>query len=774
MSSPTSQQQQPQQQPQETQHKGITFNIFLIGSEGVGKKSFLSRLKSITTKANPTHIELLSKGDTIIYTPSFPFSYTTCICDQCQPLRFNDEITSEDEDFEVEKSTHMNFRATHKSIIDHFKAHSSPLNSSSESVFIFMYDKTDYTTFEELVNYYESLSRKFHFNNNVNNVLTILISNKQDKQTTFTSTEQNDVTTFIAQYPHIKTYDISTKMSFNFKRFVSQLFEYCLNKKDFAIQHEVLLDIFNFKQSFNKAPRKGLNFDTDNPGVGAYNVNQYNYNSNQELYDSLVNKKTRFTTKIFANKSGPVITSESNQRRVCINDAYNSTQRKNVILPPKSKRNTLLAGVGQMMLGSITPGYSFPSKPGMFALKSKRAELRDKRNNELQSSFDDNSISNLSRNSSPKSRTINNDDYYQQAIERKNSYNENQSAERQEQRNKYALMQQENISNIQRGYINKSNTIVGKYNKDNELTEEEKKEKARQHYYDIIYSKNTIHLQHDDTKSKRLLNEKNKQIRSAKNVGPQSYDTRGDMLNPNKGVTIVPKRNVREAEVFTAPYQCIPTEFDVLVNKQKDYSISYSPRTDNKDIRDYMNEAEDERVNQLMNSIDTKHEKHLENKKKNEKYLHVQMFLDRVKANEQRHNEIMKEHQKEEDKYYKHLYKSQPVKEICYTQVETQSPAYSMQGRYNKDNQHEDKFVLRRSLGGRYAVTEGNEGEKELASPNFNYVKPKPQMCAFGKAERFTSDDNGNDNDKASNYNAGYDNNNTLQDSVSFSNKEPL
>ena len=48
--------------------------------------------------------------------------------------------------------------------------------------------------------------------------------------------------------------------------------------------------------------------------------------------------------------------------------------------------------------------------------------------------------------------------------------------------------------------------------------------------YDIIYSKNTIHLQHDDTKSKRLLTEKNKQIRSAKNVGPQSYDTRGDML----------------------------------------------------------------------------------------------------------------------------------------------------------------------------------------------------------------------------------------------------
>jgi hypothetical protein len=47
-------------------------------------------------------------------------------------------------------------------------------------------------------------------------------------------------------------------------------------------------------------------------------------------------------------------------------------------------------------------------------------------------------------------------------------------------------------------------------------------------------------------------------------------------------------------------------------------------------------------------------------------------------------------------------------------------------------------------------------------------------MCAFGKAERFTSDDNGNNNDKASNYNVSYDNNNTLQDSVSFSNKEPL
>ena len=761
--------------PNQTQeHKGISFNIFLIGSEGVGKKSFLSRLKGITTKANPSNIEILSKGDTIIYTPSFTFSYTTCICDQCQPLRFNDEITNEDEDFEIEKSSHMNFRPTHKSIIDHFKVHSSPLNSPIESVFVFMYDKTDYATFEELVYYYESLSRKFHFNN-ANDTLIILLSNKQDKQTTFTPNEQAEVSNFLSKHPDIKQYDISTKMSFNFKRFVSQLFEHCLTKKDFSIQHETLFSVLDFKQSFNKAPRKGLMFDSDNPGVGAYNVNQYNYNSNQELYDSLVNRKTRFTTKIFANKSGPVITSESNQRRVCINDAYNNTQGHTVILPPKGKRSAL-AGVGQMMLGSITPGYSFPCKPGMFALKSKRAELREKRNNELQSSFDENSISTLSRNSSPKTRTINDDDYYKQAIERKNSYNENQSAERQEQRHKYSLMQQENISNIQHSYINKSNTIVGKYNKDSGLTEEEKKEKARQHYYDIIYSKNTIHLKHDDTKSKRLLNEKNKQIRSAKNVGPQSYDTRGDMLNPNKGITIVPKRHVREAEVFTAPYQCIPSDFDVLVNKQKDYSISYSPRTDNKEFREYMNEAEDERVNQLISSIDTKHEKHLENRKKNEKYLHVQMFLDRVKANEQRHNDIMKEQQKEEDKYYKHLYKSQPVKDICYTQVETQSPAYSMQGRYyNDDNsQHEDKFTLRRSSAGKYAVTEGNENDKELLpSPNFNYVRTKPPMCAFGKAERFTNEDNGASNSN-SNYNSNYENSFTLQDSVSFSNKEPL
>jgi hypothetical protein len=667
----------------------------------------------------------------------------------------------------------MNFRATHQSIIDHFKAHPSPLNTQSESVFIFMYDTTDYTSFEELVNYYESLRRKFHFNN-INNILTVLVANKQDKQTTFTSHEANDVTNFIAQHAHIKPYDISTKMSFNFKRFVSQLFEYCLTRKDFAIQQDTLFNIFNFKQSFNKAPRNGLMFDTDNPGVGAYNVNQYNYNSHQELYDSLVNKKTRFTTKIFANKSGPVITSESNQRRVCINDAYNNTQGHGVILPPKNKRNTLLAGVGQMMLGSMTPGYSFPSKPGMFALKHKRAEMREKRNNELQSSFDENSISTLSRNNSPKTRTINNNDddyYYQQALDRKNTYNEAQSEERQEQRNKYSLMQQENISNIQRGYINKSNTIVDKYEKDSALTEEEKKEKARQHYYDIIYSKNTIHLKHDDTKAKRLLNEKHKQIRSAKNVGPQSYDTRGDMLNPHKGITIVPKRNVREAEVFTAPYQRIPTEFDVLVNKQKDYSISYSPRTDNKEIREYMHETENERVNQLISSIDTKHEKHLANKKKNEKYLHVQMFLDRVKANEQRHSDIMKEQQKEEDKYYKHLYKSQQVKEICYTQVETQAPAYSMQGRYNNKDKNEDKFMLRRSLNGRYAVTEGNESEKELAMPNFNYVKPKAQMCAFGKAERFGNDDN---DVSISGCGGNYENSFTLQDSVSFSNKEPL
>ena len=111
-----------------------------------------------------------------------------------------------------------------------------------------------------------------------------------------------------------------------------------------------------------------------------------------------------------------------------------------------------------------------------------------------------------------------------------------------------------------------------------------------------------------------------------------------------------------------------------------------------------------------------------------------------------------------------------------FNQVETRAPAYSLKGRYNNDSAKEDKFSLRRSLGGQYAITEP-ENEEIHPLPNFNYTKPKAPNCAFGKANRFPTEisetanvgikDEYEDDDDDYGYPFG-------KDSVSFSNKEPL
>lgn len=755
-----------EQHQQET--KRISLNLYIIGSKKVGKKSFVSRLKSIMTKANPTNLEIVPEGDIILYTPNLTLSYMTCICDECHLIRFNDEISNEDEDFEIERKSRKSFKPTHKSVIDFITNHKNPINSNTEHIFIFMYDITNYSTFEDMIYYYESLRRKFHFEEN--KFTTIVLANKNDRQAFCTRNEQNEVTNFALRNPDIKQYEISTKINFNFKQFVSQLFEFCLVKKDIPIQQGSIYGLLNFKQSFNKSARNALEVESTTPGVGTYNLDQYVFQNKKEIYDSLVNKNTRFHTKIFANKSGPVITKVTNKRKACINDVFENPI--SLLLPTK---NNSLTEAGQMMVGGMTPGFSFPNKPGLHGFKNKRAEMREKRKNELQSSFDDDSISNLSRSNSPKERKINGEDYLKQAMERKNSFNEIQSSERQEQRNKYSKLQQENYANIQTDNMNKAIITSEKNSDDIFLTEEEKKEKARQHYYNIIYGKNALHLSHDESKLKHLAQEKHRKMRSARIVGPQSYDIRGNMLNPKKGISMVPKRNMQSNEIFTAPYQRIPSDFDIIVSKQKDCSNSYMPRTDSNVYKDIVNSLDNYNLNKLIEKLENKYEKHEENLKKNDKYLHIQLFLEKVKANEQKHKEINLDHKKRREAYLKHLYKSQTLKEMNYNQVETRAPAYSLKGRYNNESANEDKFSLRRSLGGQYAITEP-ENEEIYPLPNFNYTKPKAPNCAFGKANRFPTEISetanvGINDDYEDEDDYGYP---FGKDSVSFSNKEPL
>ena len=92
-----------------------------------------------------------------------------------------------------------------------------------------MYDLSDYSSLEQLFIFFESLNNKFEMKNN--DIKCFLIGNKNDRKVILNTEQNNKLSNFIKKSNFIRSFEISSKLSFNFNKFFQLFIEEILDKE---------------------------------------------------------------------------------------------------------------------------------------------------------------------------------------------------------------------------------------------------------------------------------------------------------------------------------------------------------------------------------------------------------------------------------------------------------------------------------------------------------------------------------------------------------------
>ena len=658
----------------------------------------------------------------------------------------------EDSDYEFEKENKITMKGIKndidkimnikKTIIEYDKINGYKMNVYY--IFIFLYDMSDYLSYENIIKYYTFLKNKYNFNNEENFIYCV-VGNKKDKKIIFNN-EQNQAMNDFIYKNNLKHYEISTKPFFNFSKFfvelindnIGPLYEDLFNEKNFQKE---LSNVIENKSNFPKAVRTSFDPYKDNPGP-EYDLNIYGFNSIKELKDALINKRTRFTTKIFINKKGPLI--------------YKSKSTKDLLSVENSKEKNLLYISQGGILNKPIIGFTFGTTKGKLNLIKSRKELCLERNKSLIESIEGDCTLNI-KNSSVRSRG---EDYFKKVEKRKEKIKKERVFERNLKLDKIAKIHQNNLDRIaSEKELDKKNQIMNKSSSsplfDNELNENKKKQEInynKQRYYDIIYIKNKDYLdkfksrrikiekdrkREDKEKNNEIEKEKERQIEEEKEKEKEKEKLRERRLKFRRSIDSesLIRKNITIKE--GPSYPDLKDEFELMIEK------NMKRNNINREFKPRFQEIIKEKAQKPYN--DQEIWKRWELNKENIKEKgHLKIFLDYCKQKENVHNENMKkiEEQNEEIKKIRKeiLIKKgyndpSELRTINYSLVEESSPKYSIKGR-NVKNEEIRNVILGQNME---MIEYIRNSQLNRPLPNINYVKPNLPNVIFSKAERFSN-----------------------------------
>ena len=165
---------------------------------------------------------------------------------------------------------HIKFTMTKKCILNYLKMLNSDNDEKniSETIFLFMYDLSDFSTFERMMLYCGSLNRKFKLNEN--KVKCFIMGNKSEKKMLLNKEDNEKMDSFFKLDSNFKKFEISNKLHFNFSKFLNELIENCV-ENDMNYDKEKLKSILE-----NKFPI----FKNNNH----YNNNKFNFINIKLIY----------------------------------------------------------------------------------------------------------------------------------------------------------------------------------------------------------------------------------------------------------------------------------------------------------------------------------------------------------------------------------------------------------------------------------------------------------------------------------------------------------
>ena len=651
----------------------------------------------------------------------------------------------EDSDYEFEKQYKLTMKGVKRDIDQVIKGQKTVIEIEKlngykifvYNIFIFIYDMTDYSSFETIIKYFDRLETKYNITKN-ENLIPCIIGNKKDKNILFNDENSKTLHDFINKY-NLKHYEISTKPFYDFAKFYSQFIIDTLSPMHAFFEEnnfkQELKKIIENKPNFSKAERASLENPEKNPGP-EYDLNIYSFNSMKELSQGLVNKKTRFTKKIFVNKQGPII--------------YNSKSVKEISSDIRDKKNLMYITSGGILNKPIV-GYSFGLVKGRLNLVKSRRDLNRERNKSFRESIEKDGSFNIQNTTITYKPEI----YFEQASLRKNMIQSKRIIERQQKFEKLDKIHQDNLNRIAEEKEAQKNIIIPRIRRSSSAEDISITNENKRRYYDVVYGKNKDYLnkfnkrrieiekekireEKEMIKMMELEREKQKQLEKEKEIQKKEEMIRKEKYRLKKNT---PKLSTDFKVVDQIPnYPVIKDEFEILVEKNKKRNVimrEFKPRFE---------EIKQEKVNKPYND-------QMVWKKWEENKLHIssksrlQEFLQKQKRKELEHKlnmQNIEKQAKEIQKIRRDIIMQKgyedplKIKEINYSQVEESSPKYTIKGRNiprkRQSNEDTNNFLLGQDQN---IIEYVKSVQIARPLPNINYIKPNMPNVIFPKAERF-------------------------------------
>ena len=634
------------------------------------------------------------------------------------------------------------------------------------NIFLFIYDMSDYSTFESILKFHSLLNNAFQISK-MENTIICLIGNKKDKKILLDLEQATNLNDFLKK-KYILFYEISTRSYFNFDKFIIELMLKILSK-----DHQDLIKEENFKTDLEKIAynkptfaksKRQMYFESDSYLGPKYYANIYGFNSIKELNETFNNDKLRFNKKIFINKTGPKYVKSKSTKDMNINININNINNNLIKLDPE------LFEVKGGLINKPIKGYKFGIVKGKLNLLKLRKKLISKRNEGLKDSIEE--------GSSLFTQNVNifklkGDDYLEEAERRRRKIYEKKLSEKKkvldeiQKLHTFNLQRIEKEKNIKNEKIllshsknspNKNlsfpdlftstnnNTNINNYTSNINLTnetEEEFHKTTQKNYNDIMHPKNKQNLKEYALILKRI---KATHKKDPPYPGPNAYDIRQNLSDGNKGFTITGKRKEMYTDKLDPSFPDLKDEFDIIVQKALDKKnkgenkVHYSPRfkkiVKEKEREPYPSEKIWKKWE--LNKIDIEKNKihylvqNLKEKKKKQ--------IEKIDMIRQQTEEITR--LRREIQMRKGYDDPTEIKEINYSQVEISTPKITLKGRHPPKNIMKDEQNLT-------TIPKNITSDQDLMNyyinnyelfrplPNANYVKPHLPNVVFSKEERF-------------------------------------
>ena len=678
----------------------------------------------------------------------------------------------EDEEYELEKEHNISFDGIKNDLNNKLSLKDtcipqdklSDYNVSIFTLFIFLYDMSNFYSFESLILYYSKIAKLFRFGEE-ENFKSCIIGNKIDKKVMM-ETEQLSVFNEFLKNTNLKKFEMSTKPYFYFNRFFSEFFfqMFSLFEQNETEPNQKLLEKENFIEKFNKLIKSHSNFskgkreDPDQskkvPGP-EYDLNLFSFGSDEERNQVFTDQKYRFNKKIFANKNGPIF--------------HDDIFVKNAGDKKKDDEFGFIEIKGGVFNKPVS-GFSFGVVNGKLNLLQKRRELRDKRNSGLNAIIDRYNNSPIHKSPLKKSRD---EEYFENALKKKILYKQNIIQERQLKIGKILSIHNENIKKLEEEKQNRNqklllkkssstpNLLLNSITTSENIIKEKERNILRQRYHDAIYGKNQINLEKYNQQLYKI------RLLSSMKKEPEPYyiDIRENMLNPSKGIKMHEESGISRRmknSVNYPKYRLIKDDFDRIVENslKKKFNLNSTKSLKMTENEKLKKQKREERLIELeqknLENLEKKEEKRNRwiSLKEENNLLKKKQMQDLQAAKFLKHQKLMEE---EEDKQkiisdlrrdisiqkgYGDPYVINPIN---YSLVEDSSPKYSIKGRYvvRKPRGDDLKDLI---LGANIEeINQIKELQKNQSLPNFNYVKPNMPRTVFNRAERFPKEKNYND-----------------------------